>query len=77
VRPPEEMLHEVLLPNLRGVLAHRLRSLGYSQSKIAKILNVTQPSVSGYLSAKESRFVEDLLKLGYRERTWRRWSTRW
>jgi predicted fused transcriptional regulator/phosphomethylpyrimidine kinase/predicted transcriptional regulator len=58
------MLHEVLLPNLRGVLAHRLRSLGYSQSKIARILNVTQPSVSGYLSAKESRFVEDLLRLG-------------
>jgi predicted fused transcriptional regulator/phosphomethylpyrimidine kinase/predicted transcriptional regulator len=64
VRPPEEMLYEVLLPNLRGVLAHRLRSLGYPQSKIARTLNVTQPSVSGYLSAKESRFVEDLLKLG-------------
>ncbi len=64
MRPPEEMLHEVLLPNLRGVLAHRLRSLGYSQSKIAKALNVTQPSVSGYLSEKESRFVEALLKLG-------------
>ena len=58
------MLYEVLLPNLRGVLAHRLRSLGYPQSKIARTLNVTQPSVSGYLSAKESRFVEDLLKLG-------------
>ena len=58
------MLHEVLLPNLRGVLAHRLRSLGYPQSKIARTLNVTQPSVSGYLSAKESRFVEDLLRLG-------------
>jgi predicted transcriptional regulator len=58
------MLHEVLLPNLRGVLAHRLRSLGYSQSKIARILNVTQPSVSECLSARESRFVEDLLRLG-------------
>lgn len=58
------MLYEVLLPNLRGVLAHRLRSLGYPQSKIARTLNVTQPSVSGYLSAKESRFVEDLLRLG-------------
>ncbi len=64
MRPPEEMLYEVLLPNLRAVLAHRLRSLGYSQSKIAKILNVTQPSVSGYLSEKESRFVGALLRLG-------------
>ncbi|MEM1954527.1 MAG: thiamine-phosphate synthase family protein [Nitrososphaerota archaeon] len=64
MRPPEEMLYEVLLPNLRGVLAHRLRSLGYSQSRIARILNVTQPSVSGYLSERESKFSEALLRLG-------------
>ncbi|MCX8203167.1 MAG: hypothetical protein N3H32_02485 [Nitrososphaeria archaeon] len=67
MRPPEEMLVETFLPALRGLLAHRLRSKGISQSRIARSLNVTQAAVSYYLSTPQARFRERLAALGIPE----------
>jgi len=63
MRPPEEILLRSLLPCIRGLLAYNLRSKGFSQSRIAWILGVSQAAVSGYLSKPPTRYAEMLREM--------------
>jgi len=56
----EDIASEIVLPNIRGVLAHELRNRGLSQHRIAKILNITQPLVHKLLRMPVEYYVENL-----------------
>ncbi|QOR93898.1 Fis family transcriptional regulator [Thermosphaera chiliense] len=58
----EDIASEIVLPNIRGILAHVLRNRGLSQHRIAKILNITQPLVHKLLSKPVEHYVENLKK---------------
>lgn len=62
--PPEEVYVREFLPALRGLLAHRLKEMGYTQVKIATALSVTQAAVSQYLSVQPRKYEEKLTSLG-------------
>ena len=55
MRDPLEMVVKGYFPWLRALTAFRLREMGMSQSKIARSLGVTQPSVALYLQ-RQRRF---------------------
>ncbi|MEM3032195.1 MAG: thiamine-phosphate synthase family protein [Nitrososphaerota archaeon] len=58
------MMVSHLLPNLRGVLAHRLRRAGFRQSSIANMLGVTQAAVSQILRKPETAYIMSLTDMG-------------
>lgn len=62
---PQEIEVFYILPALRRELTIAMKELGFSQKKIAKLLGVTEPAVSQYLSKKRAMNVEfsDRLKL--------------
>ncbi|MCS7143349.1 MAG: hypothetical protein NZ920_06165 [Aigarchaeota archaeon] len=66
--PPEEIYVREFLPALRGLLAHRMRELGYTQGKIATALKVTQAAVSQYLSEGKERYEARIASLGIPKR---------
>jgi predicted fused transcriptional regulator/phosphomethylpyrimidine kinase/predicted transcriptional regulator len=55
------------LPSLRVLVARRLRDQGFSQSRIATLLGVTQASVSFYLSSNEARAYSVLSSISIRK----------
>jgi len=63
------IIHEIaskkIAPPLKGLLTHRLYKLGFSQRRIASILEITQPQVYKYLSRSEESFLEYFEKLGF------------
>jgi len=67
MHPPSELMTKTLLPAVRGLIAHSLNGKGMSQSRIAKMLGVTQASVSLYLSKASSVYMEKLMGLGVSE----------
>uniref|UniRef100_A0A7C2BJS4 Fis family transcriptional regulator n=1 Tax=Thermosphaera aggregans TaxID=54254 RepID=A0A7C2BJS4_9CREN len=58
----EDIATEIVLPNIRGILAHELRTRGLSQHRIAKILNITQPLVHKLLAKPVEHYVGNLEK---------------
>jgi len=52
MKPPCEVAIKDLLPLLRAIVAKELKARGFSQAKIAEMIGVTQPAVSGYLKLK-------------------------
>jgi predicted fused transcriptional regulator/phosphomethylpyrimidine kinase/predicted transcriptional regulator len=64
MHPPSEIMVKHLLPALRGLVTHNLDQKGYSQSRIASLLGVTQASVSLYLTRKPSAYLEKTRELG-------------
>ncbi len=64
VNPPTEIMHNTFLPAMRGLVTHKLRNLGYSQSKIAALLGITQASVSMYLNHNIIIYKEKLRTIG-------------
>jgi len=59
-----EIMVKDFLPNIRALVAHRLKSKGFSQSQISKLLGVTQPSISYYLDKNEDYFKDKIKKIG-------------
>ena len=57
------------LPNMRGLVAHKLKSRGYSQTQISQSLGITQPSISYYLGKSPSYFRKRLLEIGLNEKS--------
>ncbi|MEM3387477.1 MAG: thiamine-phosphate synthase family protein [Nitrososphaerales archaeon] len=49
MKPPCEVAIKDLLPLIRALVAKDLKAKGLSQAKIAEMVGVTQPAVSGYL----------------------------
>ena len=64
VRDPLEMAAKEYLPWVRALAAHRLRRLDLSQSRIARALGVTQPSVTLYLKKPEAYYLGRTSALG-------------
>ncbi len=64
MQPPSELMTKYLLPALRGLLTRRLYEKGYSQSRIASLLGITQASVSIYLSSQPAVYIEKTRELG-------------
>ncbi|MCG3107976.1 Bifunctional thiamine biosynthesis protein ThiDN [Metallosphaera sp. J1] len=50
---PLSLITDILLPNVRGLVAKRLRAQGMSQNKIALLVGVTQPAIKQYLDEDE------------------------
>lgn len=57
LKPPCEIVVWYLIPGIRSVLAKELFNLGMKQKEISKILDITQPAVSQYLSDKRGNEV--------------------
>lgn len=66
---PQEYVARVILPHIRGALAHCLRRKGLSQRRIARLLGVTQPMVYRYLREREESYIEALAREGIGEST--------
>jgi predicted fused transcriptional regulator/phosphomethylpyrimidine kinase/predicted transcriptional regulator len=64
---PSEIMVKIFLPSIRGLISHKLHAIGYSQSKIAFLLGVTQASVSMYLEKDSSIFKAKIYDLGIQE----------
>jgi predicted fused transcriptional regulator/phosphomethylpyrimidine kinase len=63
-RTPLYLITDYLLPQIRILVAKRLREEGYSQLKIAQLLGVTQPAVKGYLATDEGEAYRKLEDMG-------------
>ncbi|MEM0065426.1 MAG: thiamine-phosphate synthase family protein [Sulfolobales archaeon] len=61
---PHELVSELVVPVFRGVLAHKLSERGMSQVRISRLLGISQPMVSRYLSVPLSELIEELRGLG-------------
>lgn len=65
--PPCEMMTRDFLPAVRGLVAHSLRSKGFSQPKIGSFLGITQSAVSQLLSKPPSSYQKRLKEMGFGE----------
>ncbi|MET1160209.1 MAG: thiamine-phosphate synthase family protein [Thermoprotei archaeon] len=59
-----EVVVKQVLPILKGILANTMRDRGYSQRKIAQLLNITQPQVHKYLSKDMNHYLEKARSIG-------------
>lgn len=75
MHPPCEIMVETLLPAMRGLVAYNLSKKGYSQSKISKLLGVTQAAVSQYLAKPPSFYMKKVESLGIGESESERYAT--
>ncbi len=64
MHPPCELMVEEFLPAMRAIVARKLHSEGFSQSKIAVFLGITQASVSLYLAQEHGGQSRSLAALG-------------
>ena len=64
MHPPCEIMVDVFLPAVRGLVAHELSSRGVGQTKIAAALWVTQASVSQYLFRNPEEYMKKIEGLG-------------
>ena len=60
-----EVAAKKIIPLLKGVIVHELYREGYSQRKIASLINITQPQVYKYLSRDINYYYSQLEKLGF------------
>ncbi len=62
---PHEAYSRIVLPCIKMLVARRLvRGHGFSENRVARILNVTQAMVSKYMSGNPQRCIEKLGELG-------------
>lgn len=57
MRTPYELMAFSILPRARALVAKELLEMGHSQVAVAKLLGVTQPAVSQYLTQNRARRV--------------------
>jgi len=61
LHPPCEAMVKIVLPAFRSLVAKRLAiTYGMPQTEIARLLGITQPSISFYLSSKRGKWLEML-----------------
>ncbi len=61
---PHELVSELIVPELRGLLAHKLSEKGFGQLRISKFLGISQPMVSKYMSIGPPEYLKRLESLG-------------
>jgi len=65
---PHEVVSKYVLPYLRGLVALELIGSGFSQFRVAKLIGVSQPLISRYLSEGSEYLVSKLIDVGlYRD----------
>ncbi|QKQ99758.1 transcriptional regulator [Metallosphaera tengchongensis] len=64
---PLSLITDILLPNVRGLVAKRLRAQGMSQNKISYLVGVTQPAVKQYLDEDEEQYIDKIVELGLKK----------
>ena len=57
-KSPQEVEVLYILPAIRRDLSLRLKELGLEQKAIAKLLNVSEPAISQYMSSKRAAQVQ-------------------
>ncbi|SRR5579875_989320 len=62
---PEEFFVKEVLPNFRILVAKKFAEKGYSQSKIARIIGVTQARVNSYFKADLNSCLLKLKEIGF------------
>lgn len=67
MNPPDELMVKLFLPNIRGLLAHKLREKKFSQGKISQFLGVSQASISYMLLKNPEYFYSNLKKISLNE----------
>lgn len=58
MKPPCEIVVWYVIPSIRSKLAKELLKLGMKQKDISKLLDITQPAVSQYISDKRGHEIE-------------------
>ena len=58
MKPPCEIVVWYVIPSIRSKLAKELHQLGMKQKDISKLLDITQPAVSQYISEKRGQEIE-------------------
>lgn len=61
---PHDLISEFVMPELRGLLAHKLYEKGLGQLRISKLLGISQPMISKYMSVSYSEYLKRLEDLG-------------
>lgn len=57
-KSPQEVEVLYILPAIRRDLSRNLKDMGMEQKAIAKLLNVTEPAISQYISSKRAAQVQ-------------------
>lgn len=55
---PQEIETWYVIPTIRKELSIAMVKLGKTQKEVAKILNITEPTVSNYINSKRGQFIE-------------------
>ncbi len=58
MKPPCEIVVWYVIPSIRSKLAKELLNLGMKQKEISKLLDITQPAVSQYISDKRGHEID-------------------
>ena len=58
MKPPCEIVVWYVIPSIRSKLAKELLNLGMKQKDISKLLDITQPAVSQYISDKRGHEID-------------------
>ncbi|MBR0473144.1 MAG: helix-turn-helix domain-containing protein [Methanosphaera sp.] len=58
MKPPCEIVVWYVIPSIRSKLAKELLKLGMKQKDISKLLDITQPAVSQYISDKRGHEID-------------------
>lgn len=61
---PQELTSKYVIPEVKGLIAHKLASKGVSQFKISKLLGISQPMVSKYLLESPETYLRGLEEVG-------------
>ena len=63
------IIHEIaskkIVPALKGVIIHELYRQGFSQRRIASLLNITQPQVYKYLCRNIEHYLKSFREMGF------------
>lgn len=62
--PVDEIMVKIFLPSIRAIVAKKLSTKKLSETKISKILGITQASVSMYLNSDYSKYFDKLKLIG-------------
>ncbi len=61
----QEIAAKIIIPPLKGLLIHFLAEKGFSQRRIARLLEITQPQVHKYLSKPRGYYLSLLISHGF------------
>ncbi len=62
---PQEIATKKIIPSLKGLIIHKMVDMGYSQHRIARLLEISQPQVHKYITKSRIYYYEYLEALGF------------